>query len=139
MTPDAPRTEPNTEAASYIEDDPEAWSGWVDTVRRYAHHFGPLIAELGSEEAAASVLGGTILAYLADQHGLYLRREAATPDGSSFRGNDPADSLDALRAQFTEPGGLDYQLGVALGSTDHPLLLRLRAALRTLGGSDDAR
>ncbi len=34
--------------------------------------------------------------------------------------------VDGLRA-------LDYPLGVALGSTDHPLLLRLRAALADTG------
>jgi|SRR5712671_4457095 len=74
MTSDTGSAEPNVEAGDYIEDDPEAWVAWVQVLRRYGPEFGKLTAHLGSEDAAAEVLAGTMLSVLADQHGLYLRR-----------------------------------------------------------------
>lgn len=68
--------EPDTEAGSYIEDDPAAWLAFVQAVRRYADAFVPLTAHLGGPDAAAEIVAGSMLSYLADQHHVFVRSEA---------------------------------------------------------------
>jgi hypothetical protein len=72
--------EPNTEAGDYLEDDPEAWKALVEAVRRYGLHVAPLTARIG--DGAFEVVAGSIAAYLADQHGVFIASrplDAATP------------------------------------------------------------
>lgn len=67
--------EVNPEAGDYFEDEgPLAWDAWVNVVKTYSARFAGLSASIG-EDGAASVLAGTMLSYLADQHCLFLRRE----------------------------------------------------------------
>lgn len=70
-----PRMDPNTEAGDYIEDDPQAWEQWLATVRRYVPDYPALVAHLaGKEDAAAEIIAGTMLSYLADRFGIFLVR-----------------------------------------------------------------
>jgi hypothetical protein len=67
--------EPDTEAGGYIEDDPAAWLAFVDAVRQYAEQFDAMTRHLGTPDAAAEVLAGSMLSYLADEHSVFVRSE----------------------------------------------------------------
>jgi hypothetical protein len=75
--PDAPMTpdikEPNVEAGDYIEDDLEAWEAFLEGARRYfGEHLPNLREQFGDE--GIGIACGAMLAYLADEHGVYLSR-----------------------------------------------------------------
>ena len=63
----------NAEAGDYIEDDPAAWAAFVGAVRQYAEQFDNLAKHLGTPDAAAEVLAGAMLSYLADEHDVFVR------------------------------------------------------------------
>lgn len=76
-------TEYDTEAGSYIEDDPEAWVTWMTLFSEYAPQYSAMVAHLGSEDGAAEVLAGTMLNRLAGQYGLFLVRSELPVSGES--------------------------------------------------------
>lgn len=67
--------EVNAEAGDYIEDDPAAWLAFVEAMRRYGARFESMTTHLGSPNAAAEVLAGAMLSYLADEHSVFVRSE----------------------------------------------------------------
>lgn len=73
---------PDLEAGAYIEDDPEAWAAWLEALGRFVP-FQPTLADhFNSPATATDVIGGSIIAYLADRYGLYLlRADTAYPCG----------------------------------------------------------
>lgn len=98
---------PNTEAADYIEDDPQAWAAWLDALGRFIPFHDSLTDHFRTHATADSIIGGSILAYLADTYGLYLLR--ATPDDARPYGLQEALRDRGLPAHTTLNGLLVHE------------------------------
>jgi hypothetical protein len=68
----------NAEAGDYIEDDPLAWEVFVGALRTYCGDIGALREQFGAK--GYEIAAGAMLSYLADQHGVYIRRETSDED-----------------------------------------------------------
>lgn len=72
MTDTPRRTEADAEAGDYIEDQPETWAAFVETLRRYHDHLNAARDRYGDD--AYGIVAGAMLSYLYDEHSVYLHQ-----------------------------------------------------------------
>jgi hypothetical protein len=136
MPADGREREPDVEAGDYIEDDPVAWAAWIETVRRYVPgYYRELVEHIGTDEGAASIVGGAMLSYLADQHGLFLSREAAAVPALLTERDRLIDALSTLADQIE---ALPLYVGRPRTMADAAESVRIRAVQLVRGSATPA-